>query len=104
MLDETEAMFHDQRHLVSNVIGTGEMHVELGPQLKLAARDTVILGSDGLFDNLFVDEVIQLVRSGPLQQAGARLLDACRQRMQGGAGSGPHKPDDLTYILYRRTS
>jgi len=103
MLDETEAMFHDQRHLVSNVIGTGEMHVELGPPLRLAARDTVILGSDGLFDNLYVDEVIQLVRSGPLQQAGARLLDACRKRMQGGTGSGPHKPDDLTYILYRRT-
>ena len=104
MLDESEAMFHDQRHLVSNVIGTGEMHVELGPPLRLAARDTVILGSDGLFDNLYVDEVIQLVRSGPLQQAGDRLLDACRQRMQGGAGPGPHKPDDLTYILYRRTT
>ncbi|MGB5260913.1 MAG: protein phosphatase 2C domain-containing protein [Gammaproteobacteria bacterium] len=103
MLDEAEAMFHEERHLVSNVIGMQGMHVEVGPLLQLAARDTVILGSDGLFDNLYVSEVVELVRCGSLTDVGGRLLDACRRRMQDVSGEGPHKPDDLTFILYRQT-
>jgi protein phosphatase len=102
MLDESEAMFHAERHLVSNVIGMHGMHVEVGPLLKLAARDTVILGSDGLFDNLYVSEVVELVRCGSLADAGVRLLEACRRRMHDISGEGPHKPDDLTFILYRQ--
>lgn len=102
MLDEAEAMFHAERHLVSNVIGMHGMHVEVGPLIRLAPRDTVILGSDGLFDNLYVDEVVGLVRCGPLPDVAARLLDACRRRMEDVSGERPHKPDDLTFILYRQ--
>ncbi len=102
MLDEAEAMFHAERHLVSNVIGMHGMHVEVGPLMRLAPRDTLILGSDGLFDNLYVGEVVELVRCGPLAAAAVRLLDACRRRMQDLSGERPHKPDDLTFILYRQ--
>ncbi len=104
MLDEDEAMFHAERHLISNMVGMTGMHVELGPPLRLAPRDTVVIGSDGLFDNLYVGEVVELVRAGPLQVAAARLLDACRQRMQSESTTHPHKPDDLAFILYRRNS
>ncbi len=41
MLDEAEAMFHTERHLVSNVIGVHGMHVEVGPLMRLAPRDTL---------------------------------------------------------------
>ncbi len=36
MLDEDEAMNHEDRHVVSNMIGAEDMHIELGPVVKLA--------------------------------------------------------------------
>jgi len=101
MLNEDEAMFHRERHLVSNMVGQDGMHVEVGPLIRLAPRDTVILGSDGLFDNLYIGEIVELVRCGPLDAAARSLQLACEQRMRPGSVKHPHKPDDLTFILYR---
>ncbi len=102
MLDEDAAMFHAERHLVSNMVGMAGMRVEVGPLVKLARYDTVVIGSDGLYDNLFVSEIIELVRTGPLAKAAARLLTACRERMKLLDTDLPHKPDDLAFILFRR--
>jgi serine/threonine protein phosphatase PrpC len=103
LLDEDEAVRHDQRHVLFNVIGSPDMRVEVGPALDLAARDTVLLASDGLFDNLFIDEIVDSIRVGPLNLAADRLVERVRVRMAGnGATDQPCKPDDLTIVLYRR--
>lgn len=101
LLDEAEAMSHEDRHLVSNVVGTKEMRIEVGRTLALRPRDTVLLGSDGLFDNLHLGEIVELVRKGPLEKAARALADgACRRMIEPEPGS-PSKPDDLTFLLYR---
>ena len=102
MLDAEEAMLHDERHLVSNMIGSPTMHIEVGPTLTLARYDTLVVASDGLFDNLFVDEVVDLVRKGPLTKAAKRLSEAALRRMTSASDEQPSKPDDLTFILFRR--
>jgi serine/threonine protein phosphatase PrpC len=96
-----DAIYHEDRHLISNMIGTGDMRLEIGPRLRLAPRDTVVVGSDGLFDNLQVQEIIEMVRSGPLPVAAAQLAGKCRARMLEFSEERPHKPDDLSFILYR---
>lgn len=96
-----DAIYHEDRHLISNMIGSGDMRLEIGPRLRLAARDTVVVASDGLFDNLQVQEIVDLVRSGPLPRAAARLAAKCRARMLEFSDQRPHKPDDLSFILYR---
>ena len=102
LLDEDEAVQHDQRHVLFNVIGSSDMRVEIGPALQLAVRDTVLLASDGLFDNLFIDEIVDTIRSGPLTAAADRLVERVRARMQGeGEADQPCKPDDLTIVLFR---
>lgn len=101
LLDEDEAVQHDQRHVLFNVIGSPDMRVEVGPALQLAVRDTVLLASDGLFDNLFIDEIVDTIRKGPLAAAADRLVERARLRMQGGAAEQPCKPDDLTVVLFR---
>ena len=102
LMDEDEAVQHDQRHVIFNVIGTQDMRVEIGPALQLAAHDTVLLASDGLFDNLFFDEIVEIIRMGPLPEAADRLVAATRARMTGDGSDGrPCKPDDLTVILFR---
>jgi protein phosphatase len=101
-MDEDEAVQHDQRHVIFNVIGTQDMRVEIGPSLQLAARDTVLLASDGLFDNLFFDEIVEIIRMGPLADAADHLVAAARARMTGDGSDGhPCKPDDLTIVLFR---
>ena len=101
LLDADEALIHDERHLVSNILGTRDMRIELGAPLRLAPRDTVVVASDGLFDNLHLEEVVEQVRKGPLLDAAAALVAATARRMAETAADSPGKPDDLSFILFR---
>ena len=100
-LDETEAMNHEQRHVVSNIIGSADMRIEVGSTIKLAPRDTLLLASDGLFDNLHSHEIVERIRKGPLEKVVRTLAEDCRRRMQGDRDDQPSKPDDLTFIAFR---
>lgn len=102
LLDVDEAVHHEERHLVSNVVGAPDMRIEIGVNRRIAARDTVILASDGLFDNLYLDEIIDLIRKGDLQNTADKLLTMTRARMRDPQPGLPSHPDDLTFILYRR--
>lgn len=99
-LDEDEAMHHPDRHVISNAIGNAEMRIEIGSAVRFAGRDTLLLSSDGLTDNLSIREIIQRIRRGPLAGAVKQLTEDCVGRMQGGQGL-PCKPDDLTLVAVR---
>lgn len=101
MLDENEAMHHDERNIVSNFVGMPGMRIELGHTLELSPYDTVLLASDGLFDNLYIEEIVDFIRRGPLKRAMQALANAARARMTQALTGAPSKPDDLTFILYR---
>lgn len=101
LLDETEAMHHEDRHLVSNIIGSADMHIEVGSGVELAPRDSLLLASDGLFDNLHVDEIVDRARKGELLSVARVLVGACHQRMRDHQNGHPSKPDDLTFIVFR---
>jgi serine/threonine protein phosphatase PrpC len=101
LIDEEDAIHHEERHMISNVIGSSEMRIEIGPAIEMAARDTLLLASDGLLDNLLPAEIIELVRTGPLDKAVDELAAAATARMTADGGDAPSKPDDLTVIAYR---
>lgn len=101
VLDAAEAMHHAYRHLVSNVVGSTEMRIEVGARIRLAPRDTVLLSSDGLFDNLHVEEIIERVRKGLLPKAVQTLADDARDRMTHPRPGHPCKPDDTTLVAFR---
>jgi serine/threonine protein phosphatase PrpC len=101
LLDEREALHHADRHLVSNVLGARDMRIEMGPVLHLAARDTLLLASDGLSDNLSEHEIVERARKAPLDEAARRLVADARRRMSAPTPGDPSKPDDLTLILFR---
>lgn len=96
-----DAIHDEERHLVSNIIGATDMRVEIGPRIKLAPLDTLIVASDGLFDNLHVEEISDIIRVGPLPSAAEHLVQACHDRMTQYSETLPHKPDDLGFILFR---
>lgn len=104
VIDEEAAIHHEDRHLVSNVVGSVDTHIEVGARRKMAMRDTLLIASDGLFDNLHTDEIVEIVRKGPIHDAAERLVGLCEQRMNEPSKGSPSKPDDLSLILYRRAS
>ncbi len=103
VLDESEAMHHEDRHIVSNVIGTADMRIEIGSTIEIAPRDTVLLASDGLFDNLLTEEIVQRLRKGPLATGARRLAADASRRMTAPEDGSPSKPDDLTFVAFRPT-
>lgn len=103
MLDEQEAVHHEERHIVSNVVGATDMSISIGTTLQLATRDTLLLASDGLFDNIYMEEIVEIIRKGSLAKAAEKLVTLCQQRMQHPQEGYPSHADDLSFILYRLT-
>ena len=101
-LDQREALHHEERHLVSNFIGTTDMRIDVGAAVELDQRDTILLASDGLMDNVHVDEIIEFVRKGPLSEAILSVVAKAEQRMKNARDGEPSKPDDLSLILFRK--
>jgi len=101
MLDEEEAMHHEDRAMVSNIVGSTSMSVDVGPELPLAPRDTVLIASDGLSDNLRLQEIVDRIRVGPLEEVCYSLASYAKKRMSSQTAGVPSKPDDLTFVLYR---
>ncbi|MBM4252717.1 MAG: serine/threonine-protein phosphatase [Deltaproteobacteria bacterium] len=103
-IEEQDAIMHEELHLVSNLIGFDAMHIEIGTAIDLSPKDTVIIASDGLFDNLRSEEIADSCRSSQLLAVNRKLVDACHARMTSAEDGEPSKPDDLTIITYRRSS
>jgi serine/threonine protein phosphatase PrpC len=101
-LDEREALHHETRHLVSNFLGTNEMRIDVGATVTLRPRDTVMVASDGLMDNVHVTEIVEFIRKGPLTDAVERVAKMALRRMLTERDGQPSKPDDLSLILFRK--
>ena len=101
LLDLEAAMFHPERHVVSNMVGMEALRMEVSLAQDFNAKDTLVLGSDGLFDNLTTSEIIDLIRTGPLDASAADLAELARRRMDDPHPDEPGKPDDLAFLLFR---
>jgi len=104
LMDEEEALYHEERHLVSNIVGHSSMSIEVGSRVSLALRDTVLVASDGLADNMSTQEIIEAIRKGPVERAAATIFEVCKDRMMNPTDGQPSKPDDLSFVLYRRNA
>jgi serine/threonine protein phosphatase PrpC len=103
VLSEQEAMFHPQRHLVSNVVGTSQLQVAVSLPVKIARRDRLLLATDGLMDNFFERDIVDAIRTGDDLEAATELVASCHERMSHPLAGIPSKPDDLTFLIYRRS-
>lgn len=104
LINEAEALDHKELNLVSNVVGSHDLRIEIGSLIRIAPRDTIVVASDGLLDNFLNEEIIEYVRCGKLHSAANSLATKSLSRMK---GSEPEKvgghPDDISFILYRPT-
>ena len=80
-LDEREALHHEDRHLVSNFLGTSDMRIDVGAGVELRPLDTVLVASDGLTDNVHFDEIIDGIRAGKLAESARSVVELATRRM-----------------------
>lgn len=97
LLEEEEARLHADRHILLSAIGHPDLRIEIGPRQRLAPRDTFLVASDGLTDNLPSSEILALARGTDTEAAGLALAQRARSVMESPDG----KPDDLTVLLFR---
>ncbi len=100
MLEEHDAMDHEERHLVSNYLGFEGMHVEVGSVRKVSTHDGLLIASDGVLDNLLLDEIVQLLRTGSAARSASLIGALAWKRMIEPQNGRPHKPDDMTLIVF----
>ncbi|MGI9291843.1 MAG: PP2C family protein-serine/threonine phosphatase [Gammaproteobacteria bacterium] len=101
LIDEDEALDHEDLHMISNVIGSNDMRMEVGSKTPMAALDTLLIASDGLFDNALPDEIIEIIRTGPVAESIIELSKLAQRRMYEEEQDMPSKPDDFSVILFR---
>ena len=99
LMTEEEAIAHEHRNLVLNIVGSSQMSVEISQKVKLRPRDTVLLSSDGLSDNVMTDQIVQKCRVGSCLKAVETLAEIATKQMHTQDGH----PDDLTILAYRPT-
>ena len=66
-----------------------------------APRDTLLLASDGLSDNLHTKKIVSLIRNGPLRKVTQQLASSTKVRLTDVCYDKSSKPDDLTFSLFR---
>ena len=101
LISEQAAITHQGRNFISNYLGDPEMFLAISDSVTYEDADTLILASDGLFDNLYQDEILEIISQDSLETASTQLADIARERMKGEDPGLPSKPDDLTFIVYR---
>jgi len=98
-LNEAAALNHQDRNLVSNLVGEHDMFIEIGPPIDFASHDTVLIASDGIFDNFTTDELIDFIRKDSMEEVMTKLTAACQN------GTNPSTPlrkiDDISFIVCR---
>jgi PPM family protein phosphatase len=91
----------NQRHLLVTALGIEPLQIEHSGPVPLARRDTLLVASDGLFDNLLDGEIVEHLRKGPLAKGVAAMTERALQRMRRSNGDSTGKPDDLSLLVFR---
>ncbi len=106
LLDEESALFHPDRHFVSNGIGLDGMQIQIGPRVPFNETDTVALCSDGVTDNAFEQEIVTSLEQGTLLESTSSLFDLCYGRSVAASACTLRadelgKADDITLVVIR---
>jgi len=97
VMSQEDALDHNDRYIVSNLIGDEHLRVEVASKVALKKGYSVVIGSDGLFDNFSHETISNLVGSGGFEEGFNELCRLCTER-----GDDWRKDDDVSFIVLRK--
>jgi len=104
LLSEKAALVHPDRNIILNVLGSTAMHVDIGPKIVLAIHDTILLASDGLFDNFLINDLIEIIRKESLTEVVTKLTEKFQPMRDLANADRYYKIDDVSFIVCRQIS
>lgn len=104
LIDEREALIHEDRNVITNCLGSDTMKIEIGPAMKMAPRDTLLIASDGLLDNVTCEAIAASICKGDFLTQVTSLTNLARSRMVSFSSGTPSKPDDITLVGFRKSA
>ncbi len=97
-ITQTESLDHDNRHIVNNMLGDHAIRIETTSRFEIKKGHTILLGSDGLFDNVNHDTLTDFLSGGNFQESFQALVDHIGTRNT----DQWIKDDDISFIVLRR--
>lgn len=101
LLDEDVYDEQGLRHIVTNMLGSKQLHIESSVQLSLDPKDTLLICSDGLYDNVKLEEICSILSGSDLTKIADTLQTKASQAMHS-QDDEFSKHDDLSFVLVRR--
>jgi len=99
VLEQEASLDEDERHIVNNLIGDTSIRIEATSGVKMKKGHTILLGSDGLFDNLSHDSLNEIVMNGSFDKCFDDLVKKCIERDK----NTWKKDDDISFVLIKKT-
>ena len=110
-ITEKAALVHPNLNIVNNVLGHEKFYASIflseevlksNKNNKISKNDTLILATDGLFDNYISQELIDIVRTGALTDIAEVLRLSLTENIHVFSKQKLLKQDDVSFILCRR--
>lgn len=95
VLDEEEALEHPERNIVTNLIGDKHIRVESTSKIELLRGYSILVGSDGLFDNLTHSQISDLLQGISFEEGFNKLIEELKE-------DKIIKDDDVSFIYLRK--
>ncbi len=98
VLEQEQSLDEPDRYIVTNMMGDRSIRVEATSPLELKKGHTVIIGSDGLFDNIPHDTLSGLLAGGVFEKSFESLVQICKEQDE----KQWKKDDDIAFIMFRK--
>lgn len=98
LTSQEESLTDPDRHIVNSLLGDDFIQIISTSSFELKKGHTILVGSDGLFDNISHIQLGDLVSTGNFEKSFEDIANICKEQ-------NPEnwlKDDDLTFILVRK--
>lgn len=94
-LSQEESLYDPERHVVLSLMGDDLIKINCTNGLEIKKRHTILVGSDGLFDNISHREIEDLMSEGNFDYLYSMLTERCLLQSE----KQWKKDDDIAFIL-----
>lgn len=98
ILDQDESLDDPERHVVTNLVGDEAIRIESTSAFEVKKGHTILIGTDGLFDNVSHAELRELVAKGVFEKSFEMLTEICKKQEE----DKWKKTDDIGFVLIRK--
>jgi serine/threonine protein phosphatase PrpC len=97
VLEQKKSLEDPNRYSVNNLLGDETIRIEATSKMLLKKGHTILIGSDGIFDNIPHQELTDLLSGGSYEESFDTLVKRCQDR-----GDKWLKDDDISFVLIRK--